>query len=409
MKPRIMLTKRPFIRNVLIVASGTAAAQAVRIALSPIITRLYGPESFGLLGVFTAIVGIIGPISALAYPIAIVLPKENREARGLLRLSVYISFFIATSTLLLLLLLNNQIAIAFRIVDIAPFLFLIPLVIVFSGLLQVAEQWLIRTQQFGVTAKVTIIQAIILQGGQVGIGLFHPSALVLIISSVLGQGLKALMMIVGARRSLYTESENSCKETASTINLAKKYKDFPIYRAPEISISAVSQSLPILLLTSFFGPASAGFYSIGKTVLNLPTQLIGKAVGDVFYSRISGAANNNENLSRPIGKATLVLGAIGILPYGLVIALGPWLFSFVFGTAWTPAGEYARWIALWSLFGFMNRPSVVALPVLSAQAFHLKYTVFMLIVRVVVLAVGYYVFDSDLVAVALFCVSGALL
>src|SRR5699024_9958521 len=85
------------------------------------------------------------------------------------------------------------------------------------------------------------------------------------------------------------------------------------------------------------------------------------------------------------------------------------LFSFVFGSDWFVAGEYARWLALWSFFGFINRPSVKSLAVLSAQRFHLIYTILMLITRLIVLAIGYYVFSSDIVAVALFGISGAIL
>jgi len=43
-----------FVRNVAIVATGTAGAQAITMAFSPINTRLYGPEAFGILGTFTA-------------------------------------------------------------------------------------------------------------------------------------------------------------------------------------------------------------------------------------------------------------------------------------------------------------------------------------------------------------------
>ncbi|MEI8616630.1 oligosaccharide flippase family protein [Pseudoalteromonas sp. B193] len=60
------------------------------------------------------------------------------------------------------------------------------------------------------------------------------------------------------------------------------YRDFPLYRAPQQFINALSQSLPILMLASFFGPASAGFYTLAKTVMAIPSTLVGKAVGDVF-------------------------------------------------------------------------------------------------------------------------------
>lgn len=52
------LTKSKFVRNVAIVATGTAGAQAITMAFAPIITRLYGPEAFGLLGTFMAILAI---------------------------------------------------------------------------------------------------------------------------------------------------------------------------------------------------------------------------------------------------------------------------------------------------------------------------------------------------------------
>src|SRR5699024_9309969 len=109
---------------------------------------------------------------------------------------------------------------------------------------------------------------------------------------------------------------------------------------------SISQGLPTIVLAGYFGPASAGFYSVSRMVLGAPSQLIGKSVGDVFYPRINEAALNKENISNLIKKATLILALIGIIPFGLVILIGPNLFSFVFGNEWSVAGEYARWIAL---------------------------------------------------------------
>src|SRR5690606_19830586 len=52
------LGQSKFVRNVAIVATGTAGAQAITMAFAPVITRLYGPEAFGLLGTFMAILGV---------------------------------------------------------------------------------------------------------------------------------------------------------------------------------------------------------------------------------------------------------------------------------------------------------------------------------------------------------------
>jgi len=406
----IKLYKNKFVRNVIILASGAAGAQAIAMILSPIITRMYGPEAYGIMGTFTSIISIIAPVAALTYPIAIVLPKNDSNAKGIIRLSLIITLLISITSLLIIILFNKKIVEIFNINEIVHYMYLIPLVIIFGGLMEVSEQWLIRTQQFAVNAKVTILQALIINGSKIGIGLFYPFASVLVILNVLANGLKATMMIVFAKKSTYRNKDDDKSEKEKNIKrLAREYYDFPLYRAPETFLNAISNSLPILMLAAFFGPASAGFYSIGRTVLSMPSRLIGKSVGDVFYPRIATAANNNENITKLIIKATLALGFVGILPYGLIIAFGPYIFSLVFGSEWIIAGEYARWIALWSFFAFMNRPSVRSLPVLSAQRFHLIYTVFMLVTRLGVLALGYYIFASDIIAVALFGITGAIL
>lgn len=403
------LANKSFVRNVMVVATGTAMAQIIYMALSPIITRLYGPEAYGLMGAFMAVVTIMGPVTALTYPIAIVLPKKDEEAHGLIQLSFFISILSAGCLTLLLLLLQDQIVYLFKLEDISSFLFLLPFVALFSGILQIAENWLIRTKQFKVSANVAVLQAIILQGSMVLIGLLYPSASVLIILTAFGIGLKAIMMIILSKESLYLNLKIEKQGRIFVRKLAFKHKDFPIYRAPEVFLNAISQGLPILLLASFFSPASAGFYAICNTALSVPSQLIGKSVGDVLYPRLSEAAYKGEKVTDLIKNATFYLSIIGIFPFIFIIAFGPQLFSFVFGAEWATAGEYARWIALWSFFGFINKPSVLALPVLSAQAFQLKYTIFMLISRTFSLAAAYFLFSNDIAVIATFSIVGSFL
>lgn len=405
------LRKKTFFRNVLMVATGTAAAQLLVFVASPFITRLYGPEAFGLLGTFTAIIGIVGPIAALSYPIAIVLPKQNSEAISISKLAFFLTLFTSLISLILVVLFDKQID---RILEQNNFnyTYLIPLVIFFAGIVQIAEQWLIRTRRFKVSAKATFFQSLYNQTGKLGLGLLHPFASSLIFVQSF-TGLTKILIIFFLSRNIFEKNilyNIIFKEKSLSMKkVAKKYSDFPVFRAPEVCLNAASQSLPIILLSSLFGPSAAGFYTICRTVLALPTQLIGKSVSDVLYPRIAQAANKGENVNKLLIKATWGLVFIGLLPFGLIILFGPWLFSFIFGEEWVTAGEYARWIALWSYCGFLNRPSVVALPVIKAQSFHLKFTFIMLITRVLSLVFGYYIFEEDLITIAIFGVTGAIL
>src|SRR5699024_1240372 len=315
--------------------------------------------------------------------------------------SLYLTIIISIISILVLYLFNKNIISLFNLDDIQFLIYLIPLVILFAGIMQVSEQWIIRTNQFSINAKTTFFQSAITNLSKVGIGFFYPTAVVLVVIQACTEGLKALLISLSVKKSNY-KSNNNSEEVLSTKKLIKKHKDFPLYRAPEELFSSLSQNLPILLLTSFFGPAAAGFYTIGRTVLSMPSRLIGKAIGDVFYPRITEAANTGENLSKLIKKATYALVGVGIIPFSLVILFGPFLFTLVFGSEWTTAGEYARWIALFSFSTFINKPAVKSMPVLNAQRFHLLFTIFRATTRALALVVGFLVFDSDIVGVALF-------
>ncbi|HCG6981483.1 TPA: oligosaccharide flippase family protein [Vibrio parahaemolyticus] len=404
------LTKSKFIRNVAIVAMGTAGAQVITMAFAPIITRMYGPEAFGLLGTFMAILAIATPIAALTYPIAIVLPKSDQDALGIAKLSVFLAFAMAAILAVIISIFGDSLVASLSLEGIAGFLLFIPAAMLFSAFYQILQQWLIRKKQFKITARAAVIQSMSLNVAKVGMGFFHPVASVLIILATVGSALHALLLWLGLRKQSSALTSKIDNEQPSNIKkLALKHKDFPLFRAPQVAINALSQSLPVLMLASFFGPDAAGFYTLGKTVMSIPTTLIGKSVCDVFYPRITEAAHNKENLFHLLLKATLALATVGFIPFATVVAFGPWLFSFVFGAEWFIAGEYARWMALWLYVAFLNRPSVAALATLSMQDIFLVYEMLSVLLRVIALYIGFVFFSDDIIAIMLFSIAGVLL
>ena len=75
------LTDSHFVRNVAMVGGGIAAAQAMALIFMPFLTRLYGPDAFGIAAAFAAIVNIITPLATMGYASAIVMPdSEDRKS-----------------------------------------------------------------------------------------------------------------------------------------------------------------------------------------------------------------------------------------------------------------------------------------------------------------------------------------
>ena len=402
--------KSTFVRNVAMIAGGTVIAQIVTIAFSPIITRQYGPEAFGILGVFMSVVTILSTVSSLCYVHAVVLPKEDADGLRILFLSLKIAAIISLILAGIMIPFRQQIAVLLGMEAVAPYLFLVPISVFFAALAQGYDQWLIRKKNFKASSAVTVIQSISLNGLKTGVGFFAPFASILIGLSTFGNVLQALLSWIFSHKFVKPIKRSMVKEEQERIKeLAIEYRDFPLYRSPQVFINSASQNLPVILLASLFGPTVAGLYAISVRVLKLPTALISQSLGKVFLPRITEAAHQGENLQKHIIKATVGLAMVGIIPYGLVVAFGPWLFGLVFGAEWVKAGEYARWVALWLYFGFMNVPSVQAAAVLGIQKWLLIYEVFSMVSRIFTLIIGFYVFHDDKIAIILFSIVGILI
>lgn len=402
-----LITKSRFIKNILIIMTGTALAQIITFIFMPLITRLYGPGPIGVLGTFTAITTILGPVACLTYPIAIVLPKSDSRARVIAKLSIIISIIAAIFMTVIIMIFSEKLIAIFKFELIAGFIYLLPIFILVSGFYQVTEQWLIRTKNFKAKAKTMILQSFFVNGSKFGTGFTYPLSGPLIIIQILGILFGAILMFLTSKKSIIDRSEKITFKRLKEVAIINR--DFPLYRAPQIFINAISQSLPIILLASSFGPAVAGFYTIGRQALNTPVQLLGKAVQDVLYPKVNEIANRNREITSVILKAVNGLLIIGIIPFGVIVAWGPEIFSVVFGSEWLVAGEYARWISLVSFTMLVTRPIITVIPVLGIQRLFLVVELFGTFVKIIALIAGIYIYDEAINAIILFSIASILM
>jgi len=414
MKKKILkFSKRPFVKNIAIVATGTIAVQAIGIVSSPFITRIYGPIAYGLLGVFVALTSIITPVATLTYVTAIILPAQKKAAIGVARLSLFLGVVITVIFTIIITVFKDTIVLIFQLQDIEPYIFFIPIVIFFGAITQVYNQWLIRENQYKDIARTSIIQSLIVNVLKIGVGIFHATAGILIFIVSLGQILYAQLFksvtSQEVRQELKLKIIFSRKVSQDHVSLGKKFQDFPLYRAPQVLLNGFAKGIPILMLAHFFGPAAAGFYSIGNRVLQMPAGIIGKSIGNVYYPRIARAANNEENLKPYILKATLGMAWLAFVPFVTIVILGPWLFKIIFGSDWATAGHYSRWLSFLVFFEFILHPSKDAIIVMGDQKYLLLFEVISLLFKTGALFFGLLYLNSDLSAIIVFSFTGVLL
>lgn len=356
-----LFKRTEFASNVLTLMTGTAIAQAIPIAISPILTRIYSPDDFGLLGVYMAVVSIISVIAAARYELAIMLPKSDEDAFNILTLSILITVITSIIVFIVILIFHNQFIEYFvnkiKNIDrkeIGIVLYLIPVSILFVSSFQIFNYWSTRQKTFKINAAGRISQSSVYSLGALGIGLNSAVSSGLIIGNVLGYFTSFFVLLAGSFKSLKKLSFSISKQRI--VENAKKYKLFPIINTPHALLGSLQEHGIIFFITYFFSSFIVGFYSFTYRIMNLPMGLIGASLNQVFYQKASLLYNNGESLQPVLKKLYLRSFLIGLPIFLFIFITAPTLFSLVFGEKWLYAGYIARIVTPWIFLNFITSP-----------------------------------------------------
>src|SRR5665648_504302 len=130
------IARSHFFRNVLVVMTGTVLAQAINLAFVPVLSRLYDPATYGVFGVYLAIVGIVSCVASLRYDTALMLPKDDADAAGILWICGIVITGIASLTGVVFLVFGDQLGALLQTPKLVPWLWLIPISIFLVGIWQ---------------------------------------------------------------------------------------------------------------------------------------------------------------------------------------------------------------------------------------------------------------------------------
>ena len=184
--------------------------------------------------------------------------------------------------------------------------------------------------------------------------------------------------------------------------VAKRYRGFPLFSVPADTINNASRQMPVILLTTFFGPVVAGFYTLTQRALAAPSSMIAMSVGDVFKQRASVQFARHGNCRSEFLRTFKLLTILAVFPFMATALAGPWLFEFVFGPEWRTAGEYARILSPLYFLGFIASPLSKMFYVAEKQAYDLVWQVSLFVVTTTGMFIGYLV-GSPSYSIACFC------
>jgi len=374
-----------FLRDVLSVGGGIAIAQAITLSFTPLLTRLFGPEAFGASAAYATLLSVVMPVATMGYSNAIVQSATDDAAAAVARLSILCAITLTLVSSVMVICLKPLLAGWLDLQEASWVLYFIPVSLITTAFLSVANEAAIREGLFKEKARAYVESTLATNIAKVAAGWAWPTGVALILLTLAGQAINAIMQLARVKRRGVLSPRNWCGVSGVT-RAALVHRDFALYRMPQSVIRAISVGLPIVVLTKLFGASAAGQYSITVLLLSAPVMLLGDAVGEVFYPRITRAINEKAG-----GAYLLILRAMGLMlaaaaiPFGTVVLSGHILLPLVLGKEWKLAGEFAQWVALWMAVMLASRPALTAVPALKLQHVLLANEVLVTIGRVIAL------------------------
>ncbi|MCB2221978.1 MAG: oligosaccharide flippase family protein [Bacteroidetes bacterium] len=361
--------------------TGTSLAQALPVLVSPILTRIYSPDDFGILALFMSVSVILGIVANLKYELAVLLPEKDSDAVNIVSLGLVISFFLSAFLLIILFLFHDSVVVIIGDERLAGWIYLVPPVVFLVGMYGMLNYYNTRVKKYKAIAFSRVVKSVAMVSVQLvaGFGKMAFGGL------ILGYAISHLFGNFKLFKN-FVQDENLRTEISKSgmRRMARRYKRFPIFTFPATLANKMATDLTNILISLIFNVTTLGFYSLGMRMLGFPSSLIGTSIGQLYMQE----ASNEKERS---GKATITFNSVlkklilvGLPVFTIIFLFAEPIFAFVFGEEWRVAGTYARYLIPLLFIRFVVSPVSVSLSIFEKQHRSLFLQVGMLIVTLLV-------------------------
>ncbi len=325
----------------LLVANVTA--QAVSVGLSPILSRIYSPGDFGMLGALTALIMICVPVTSWRYELAVLNAADDREAFEVLAVCA-VAIVAMTGVFAALALFAQRVSPTTWAAGLGSYWYFLPICLGAVAFYEVLVMEASRARAMEPLASSKIMQAVAGVGGQIVFGVLGFGTLGLLLGFLINQA-------AGVTR-LFRELVlgNPAKGAISWQRLravAAKHSQFPVYASWSSALDASTRWALQLAISTFWDPKVGGFIFLSDRIVGRPLYLMSTSLLPVYMGDLSHALRHDPKKVAAVFRDTLSKQTRFSLVWTAgVVAVAPWLITPVFGAEWSGAVRYVQLMAL---------------------------------------------------------------
>ena len=406
-----LLGKSELLRHVVILLQGTVIAQLIGIGMQLVLRRIFTVADFGIMSLYASAVGILAVLATGRYEMAIVLPKEDKNARAIFRLSIILSLsfnlllfivLLFTADEIMRMIISKGLIDPAQVTDIGLIKYLIycvPIGVFMLSVYNAFNYLFTRDKAYKTLSNNRILQAVSSNGANGIFGVMNLGFFGLFFGYIIGF-LTSILFLAGSKLKLIKGEVGDTRE-----NL-KKYSDFPSKSLPSGLLNILALQLPTFLIFGFFGAVISGIYDIITRVLNAPITMIGRSVSQVFYQKVSSDLNEGRPISGYIRKSSIRLFLFMLIPMTVIFFFGEPIFSFVFGEKYRLAGQLSGYFAPFFLVRFVYYSQSTLFSAVRMIGVEFRQNLIFLISQVSALLIGNYYFKDSEITFMLLAGSG---
>jgi|GEM_PF-94401 len=345
-----MLARHEFLTSVMKVMSGTGIAQLIAMVATLYVTHRVPPAEWGTYAAIMAVAQFVVPVAALRYDMAIVLPREDGEAKRIFRLATLINAVVSVLAMIVMVPVGGMLANALGAPQARWWMLAVgPIIFTFAEL-AVVNYWANRRKRFGVIGTNAVWNQSVTAGGRIvaafaGLGGFGQLAATLVGEiAALGNFWKRL----GKDLRSIPESDTPLRL------LLRKYIKMPLLTAPNAIVDSLRLQGINLSIGLYFSRATLGTFNMAWALMQVPASVINTALSQVFFQRLS--VTDAGRMYKSVKSSVIRSALLGVIPFAALYFLIPPVLPRLMGSQYAISAQIAVALVPWLYFNFITSP-----------------------------------------------------
>jgi O-antigen/teichoic acid export membrane protein len=385
-----------YFKNIFLLFTGSTIVQAIPFVTLPILSRIYEPSEYGVLGIFMMIIVIGASLLTLQYENAIIISPTHTRVKIAVGALLYFTFGMFVVLCALFLGLRDFIL---KFFSIGGWYYFVPVITLITTCNNILMVYANRLKLYRVMTYNRLMVALLVPSVSILTGLFLKGVNGLMIGFFVGT--VCSLLFIATYFFILKKLRLKFSKRLTKIFL-KKYKGYFQWSFPAEFMNLLSSNLPIMMLSAYSNVTSVGLYSQGQRVLVMPTQVMSSATGEVFRQKATEDYNKEGSCRKVFMQTFKGLFLIALPTFTILFFFAEDLMTFFLGEKWANAGKYTSILSIMFFFKFVVSPLTYTVVISHRLHLGLIMDILLLVSSLISFSIGLLYFQSTYIAITIY-------